>query len=254
MSGSLRVHIVTLFPTMFESWLQQGLVARAAERGIVEVDLVDLRPFGLGRHHVTDDYPFGGGAGMVMKPEPLFAAVESMRLPEGTPIILLSPRGRVLRQRVVEELAGLPELVLLSGHYEGVDERVREHLITDEISIGDYILSCGELPAMVLTDAVSRLQPGVLAEESTVEESFTSGLLEYPQYTRPAEFHGWRVPETLLSGHHAQIREWRRREALRSTVQRRPDLLAGAQLTPEERKAVTALTDIDTGMDTEAPR
>jgi tRNA (guanine37-N1)-methyltransferase len=226
----LRVHVVTLFPSMFGGWLQQGVVARACGAGLVELQFVDLRQFGVGRHRVTDDYPFGGGAGMVMKPEPLFAAVESIARSEGSPVVLLSPRGRVLTQRVVENLSQLDEITLIAGHYEGVDERVREHLATDEISIGDYVLSCGELAAMVVVDAVTRLRPGVLAEESPVEESFTSGILEYPQYTRPAQFRGWAVPDVLLSGHHAAIREWRRDEAVRLTAVRRPDLLEGKKM------------------------
>jgi tRNA (guanine37-N1)-methyltransferase len=254
MTVSLRVHIVTLFPSMFDSWLQQGLVARAIERGAVEVDIVDLRPFGVGRHHVTDDYPFGGGAGMVMKPEPLFASVESIERDASTPVILMSPRGRLLRQPIVEELAIESELVLVSGHYEGVDERVRAHLASDEISIGDYVLSCGELPAMVLTDAVCRLQSGVLARESTVEESFSSGLLEYPQYTRPAVFRDWEVPESLLSGHHAAIAAWRREQSLRLTAARRPDLLESVTLTEEERRNVARWADREPGIDIESSR
>jgi tRNA (guanine37-N1)-methyltransferase len=222
---ALRLHIVTLFPTMFESWQRQGLVARAIEAGAVDLELVDLRPFGVGRHHVTDDYPFGGGAGMVMKPEPLFAAVESLDRSQETPVILLSPRGRRLNQGIVEKLATHDELIFICGHYEGVDERVREHVVTDELSIGDYVLSCGELAAMVVCDAITRLRPGVLAEGSPVEESFSSGLLEYPQYTRPARFREWEVPPVLLSGHHGEIERWRREQAQRLTEERRPDLL-----------------------------
>jgi tRNA (guanine37-N1)-methyltransferase len=223
--SELRLRIVTLFPAMFESWRKQGLVARAVEAGAVDLELIDLRPFGVGRHHVTDDYPFGGGAGMVMKPEPLFAAVESLDRSEGTPIILLSPRGRTLTQRIVEDLAEVNDLIFVCGHYEGVDERVREQLVTDELSIGDYVLSCGELAAMVVCDAVTRLRPGVLAEGSPVEESFSSGLLEYPHYTRPARFRDWEVPPVLLSGHHAEIERWRRDQSRRLTAERRPDLL-----------------------------
>jgi tRNA (guanine37-N1)-methyltransferase len=195
------------------------------ERRLIQVELVDLRPFGIGRHQITDDYPFGGGAGMVMKPEPIFAAVESLALPAGVPVILLGPQGRPFKQAVAEELAQTQRVVLVCGHYEGVDERVREHLADDEVSIGDYVISSGELAAMVVTDAVVRLTPGVIAEQSTVEESFTGGLLEYPQYTRPADFRGWQVPEVLLSGHHAEIARWRREQALARTRARRPDLL-----------------------------
>ncbi len=222
--GPNRLTIVTLFPSMFESWLRQGVVARAVERGIVEVELVDLRPFGVGKHHVTDDYPFGGGAGMVLKPEPLFDAVESLALPTGTPITLLAPHGRTFTQSVAVELSARDRLVFIAGHYEGVDDRVRQHLVTDELSIGDYVISAGELAAMVVCDAVARLIPGALAPASTLEESFADGLLEYPQYTRPAVFRGWEVPPVLLSGHHALVAEWRRAEAERLTATRRPDL------------------------------
>jgi tRNA (guanine37-N1)-methyltransferase len=222
---SLRLTLVSLFPSMFTSWLQQGVVARAVERGLVSVDLVDLRQFGVGKHRITDDYPFGGGAGMVMKAEPLFDAVESLHLSEGTPVLLMSPRGRTFTQRTAEQLAGQKHLVLISGHYEGVDERVREHLVTGEISIGDYVLSAGELAAMVVSDAVTRLIPGVLATSSILEESFTSGLLEYPQYTRPAVYRGWEVPEVLLSGHHAGVRKWRQAQSEAITAELRPDLL-----------------------------
>jgi tRNA (guanine37-N1)-methyltransferase len=231
----LTVDIVSLFPHLFDSWLGQGVVSRAVARGIVRVRLVNLRAFGIGRHQVTDDYPFGGGAGMVMKPEPLFAAVESLEPASDTPIVLLSPRGRRFDQRCAEELAQRSRLILVGGHYEGVDERVLEHLVTDEISIGDYVLSGGELAAMVVCDAVVRLLPGALASQSTREESFRDGLLEYPHYTRPATFRGWSVPEVLLSGHHGEIARWRRLEALRSTFLRRPDLLHEESLTVEER-------------------
>lgn len=228
------VHIVSLFPHLFDCWLAQGVVSRAIERGIVHLSVLDLRPFGVGRHQITDDYPFGGGAGMVMKPEPLFAALESFDH-SGLPIVLLSPRGERLTQVVAGEMARLPGMVLLAGHYEGMDERVIQRWVTREISIGDYVLSAGELAAMVLTDAVVRLLPGALASESTEEESFNQGLLEYPQYTRPAEFRGMRVPDVLLSGHHGEVARWRRRQALLETARRRPDLLASLDLTEEER-------------------
>jgi tRNA (guanine37-N1)-methyltransferase len=234
----LRVSIVTLFPEIFSGWLGQGVVSRAVERGIAEVRLVDLRRFGVGRHQVTDDYPFGGGTGMVMKPEPLFSAVESLEVGGNAPIVLLSPRGRRFDQTVVEKLAGKPEMVLIAGHYEGVDERVREHLVTDEISIGDYVLSCGEIAAMVVTDAVVRLLPGALRAGAAEEESFAGGLLEYPQYTRPAVFRGWAAPPVLLSGHHAEVARWRREQALLTTATRRPDLLAGAVLSESDREAL----------------
>jgi tRNA (guanine37-N1)-methyltransferase len=222
----LNLALVSLFPSIFTSWLQQGVVARAVDRGLITVDLVDLRPFGVGKHRITDDYPFGGGAGMIMKPEPLFDAVESLSVPADTAIILMSPRGRQFTQRVAEQLARQKSIVLISGHYEGVDERVREHLVTDEISVGDYVLSAGELATMVVCDAISRLVPGVLAESSILEESFAAGLLEYPQYTRPAVYRGWEVPPVLLSGHHARVEAWRRAQAETITAALRPDLLS----------------------------
>lgn len=236
-TGILAVTIVTLFPPLFDGWLRQGLVSRAVARKLATVDLVDLRPFGIGRHLMTDDYPFGGGAGMVMKPEPMFAAVESLDLPANTPVILLGPRGRQFTQQIVRDLAALPHFMLLAGHYEGVDERIRSHLATDELSIGDYVLSNGELAAMVITDAVMRLLPGALAEGSAEEESFSpDGVLEYPHYTRPATFRSWAVPEILLSGHHGEIARWRRRQALLETYRRRPDLLPAARLVADERR------------------
>ena len=229
-AARLHIWLVSLFPSIFQGWLQQGVVARAVQRDILSVDLVDLRPFGVGKHRITDDYPFGGGAGMVMKPEPLFAAVESLHVAETTPIILLSPRGQKFTQRVAEELALETQLVLVSGHYEGVDERVCRHLITRELSIGDYVLSGGELASMVVCDAVARLVPGTIAETSVAEESFARGLLEYPHYTRPAVYRGWAVPPVLLSGHHAHIEQWRREQARLITDARRPDLLASEQI------------------------
>lgn len=238
----LTVHIVTLFPRLFASWLEQGVVSRAVERGLARIDLIDLRPFGIGPHHVTDDYPFGGGAGMVMKPEPLFAAVESLAV-EGAPVILLSPRGRCLDQSVARDLARRPRFVLLAGHYEGVDERVRRHLATDELSLGDYVLSAGELVAMVVVDAAVRLLPGAINATSTVEESFAEGLLEYPQYTRPADFRGWKVPEVLLSGHHGKVARWRRDQALVETARLRPDLFVRLGLSEDERLHVARLAD-----------
>ena len=232
----MRFHVLTLFPGMFESPFAEGIIKRAREKELVDLRLVDIRDFAHDRHRTVDDYQFGGGPGMLMKPEPLFEAVESVR-PDGagTPVILLSPQGRTLTQGVVEELAGLEEIVLICGRYEGVDERVRQHLATDEISIGDYVLGGGELAAMVVIEAVSRLAEGVVGSfESTQDDSFTTGLLQHPQYTRPAEFRGWEVPEVLRSGNHEEIARWRRREALRRTYRRRPDLLGSAPLTGED--------------------
>jgi len=241
----LTISIVTLFPSLFDSWLQQGVVARAIQAGIVTVRLVNLRVHGVGRHQITDDYPFGGGPGMVMKPEPFFEAIETLHYSPGMPVILLSPAGRTLDHAEAARLASLPEFALVAGHYEGVDERVREHLITDEISLGDYILSSGELAAMVVADVVVRLVPGTLAEGSTKEESFSDGVLEYPQYTRPATYHGWSVPEVLLSGHHAEITRWRRHQALLKTFISRPDLLAHADLSDEEKLLIETWREAD---------
>jgi tRNA (guanine37-N1)-methyltransferase len=235
----VRFDIFTLFPEMFRGPLDESILKRARERGLIEIELHNPRDVTTDRHHVVDDYPYGGGAGMVMKPEPIFAAVE--RVYVSGPIILLSPQGRLFTQEVVRELAREPRITLLCGHYEGVDERIREHLATDELSIGDFVLTGGELAAMVVVDAVARLLPGVLAPGSTEEESHTAGLLEYPQYTRPPEFRGWRVPDILLGGNHAAVARWRRKEALRRTRERRPDLLARAQLSALDQTLLAEL-------------
>ena len=242
----MRFHVLTLFPEMFANPLADSIIGRAQENGLIRIDLRNIRESAPGRHRIVDDYAFGGGPGMVMKPEPLFEAVESVRssasMGESTPVILMSPQGRPLTQGMVEELAQHDDLVLICGRYEGVDERVREHLATDEISIGDYVLSGGELPAMVLIDAVSRLVPGVVGSpESTQTGSFTDGLLQHPQYTRPPEFRGWGVPDVLLSGNHAEIARWRRQESLRRTFLVRPDLLESASLSDEDRRFVDSL-------------
>jgi tRNA (guanine37-N1)-methyltransferase len=217
------------------------MLGRARQRGIISVELTDIRDYTHDAHGTADDYQFGGGAGMVMKPEPIFEAVEAVlaSYPEdgrsGTPVILLSPQGQILDQKIVSELARCPTLVLVCGHYAGVDERVREHLITREISIGDYVLTGGELPAMVLIDAVSRFVPGVVgSQENVLEDSITSGLLQHPLYTRPAEYRGMAVPEILRSGNHAEIERWRRQQSLRKTLKLRPDLLEYADLTPTD--------------------
>ena len=235
----MRFDIFTLFPEMFRGPLDESILARARERGLLEVALHNPRDVTTDRHHIVDDYPYGGGAGMVMKPEPLFTAVEQAGVTGR--IILLSPQGRVFSQEIARELATEARITLICGHYEGVDERVREHLVTDEISLGDFVLTGGELAAMVLVDAVARLLPGVLAAGSTEEESHTAGLLEYPHYTRPADFRGWRVPEMLLSGNHAAIARWRRKESLGRTRARRPDLFALLELTPLDRKLLAEL-------------
>jgi len=235
----VRFDVLTLFPEMFSGPLPASLLGRAVEAGVIQVHVHNIRDYAEDRHQVVDDYTYGGGPGMLMKAEPLFKAVErvtALDSPEGR-VILLTPQGRLLNHDVAAELSREPRLILVCGHYEGVDERVREHLVDDEISIGDYVLSGGELPAMVVIEAVARRLPGVLGSETSLaEESHAQGLLEYPQYTRPAEFRGWTVPEVLLSGHHAQIAEWRRRQSILRTARRRPDLLARAALSEEERR------------------
>ena len=235
----MRFDIFTLFPEMLRGPLDESIIARASERGLVEICVWNPRDATTDRHHVVDDYPYGGGAGMVMKPDPIFTAVE--RVYQGGPIILMSPQGRVFTQAIARELAREPRITLLCGHYEGIDERVREHLCTDEISLGDFVLTGGELAALVIVDAVTRLLPGVLAPGSTEEESHTAGLLEYPHYTRPPEFRGWRVPDILLSGNHAAVARWRRKESLRRTRARRPDLLAALDFTKEDRKLLAEI-------------
>ena len=245
-TSPVRFHVLTIFPGMFSSPLAESIIARALDRGLVEIELHDLRERTHDRHRSVDDYAFGGGPGMVMKPEPLFEAVDSLRASsregDAVPVVLLTPQGRTLTQEIVEGLAQRSELVLICGRYEGVDERVRRHLVTEEISIGDYVLSGGELAAMVLIDAVARLVPGVVGSaESTQGGSFTTGLLQHPQYTRPAEFRGWKVPDVLMSGNHAEIVLWRRQESLRRTFHRRPDLLESADLSSEERRFIEDL-------------
>ncbi len=234
----MQIDILTLFPEMFEGPFSVGLFQKAVERDLVKVELHNFREQTHDRHNSVDDYPFGGGGGMLLKPEPIFETVE-MLLAEAAadvpsaekspPVILLTPQGRVFNQQIAAELARRPRIILICGRYEGVDERVREHLATDEISIGDYVLGGGELAAMVVVDAVTRLIPGVVGcEESAADDSHTTGLLEYPQYTRPSQFRDWAVPEVLLSGNHARIAEWRRQQSIDRTRQRRPELLERA--------------------------
>src|SRR5512147_1420317 len=221
----MRFDIFTLFPGIFEGPLQESMIKRAIEGGLLDVHLHNIRDYAVGRHQVTDDYPYGGGGGMVMKPEPVFAAVESvLSVGAASPIVLLTPQGRLFNQQVAFELAECDRVVLICGRYEGFDERIREHLATDEISIGDYVLTGGELAALVVLDAVIRLKPGALGDPTgAIDDSHASGLLEYPHYTRPPEFRGWQVPEILLSGDHARVDRWRREHALRRTWLRRPD-------------------------------
>jgi len=236
----MRFDIITIFPEIFIEVFDFGIVRRAVEAGLIEIHIHDLRDHTTDRHRQVDDRPFGGGAGMVMKPEPLFRAVETLtRDGLETPVALLSPQGRLFSQSVAEEYAQQPQLIMICGRYEGVDERVVEHLITDEVSIGDYVLSGGEIPAMVVVDAVTRLVPGALGcEESAERESFADGLLDHPQYTRPSEYRGLTPPEVLLSGNHAEIERWRRRKALEKTVRRRPDLIRNRRLSQDEQREV----------------
>jgi len=232
---------------MFQAPFSFGIFKRAIDNGLVSLNLHNIRDYAHDKHHTADDYPYGGGAGMVMLPGPVFEAVEAIKAgvekPDELPVILLSPQGRLFTQEVALELSRQPHLIFICGHYEGVDERVCQHLATDEISIGDYVLTGGEVPAMVVIDAVLRLLPGVLGSEaSPLEDSHAAGLLEYPQYTRPADFRGWKVPEVLLSGNHAEIARWRREQIIRRTLERRPDLLDKADLGIEDKKLVERLT------------
>jgi tRNA (guanine37-N1)-methyltransferase len=238
----VHIDVLTLFPEMFPSVFDLGIMKRAIDQKLVSIGVHNIRDHTHDKHHTADDYPYGGGAGMVLKPEPIFEAVEALEKKKDTPIILLSPQGRLFTQQVAQELANNSQLILICGHYEGVDERVREHLASDEISIGDYVLSGGELAAMVIIDSIFRLVPGVLgSEESPLEDSHVGGLLEYPQYTRPPEYRGWPVPEVLLSGNHAQINRWRREQAIRRTLARRPELLIKAELSSQEERLIERL-------------
>jgi tRNA (guanine37-N1)-methyltransferase len=236
----MRIDVVTIFPEMVDVPLRTSIVGRALESGIVDVGIHDLRDHGLGRHRTVDDEPYGGGAGMVMRPEPMFAAIEPLRA-AGAHVVLLDPAGERLTDRLARELAALPHLALVCGRYEGIDDRVRA-VVDREVSIGDYVLTGGELPALVLIDAVVRLLPGAIKEASHEGDSFASGLLEYPQYTRPETFRDLQVPPILRSGNHGEVDRWRRREALRRTHERRPELLDEAALTDEDRRFLDSLT------------
>ncbi len=244
----MRIDVLTTFPGMFPGVLEESILQRAQAAGIVTITVHDLRDYTTDRHRTTDDAPFGGGVGMVMKPEPFFRAVEAIRGPAPAEVILLAPQGQRFDQPLARELATRDHLLLLCGHYEGVDDRVRQGLATMTLSLGDYVLTGGELAALVVIDAVTRLLPGALgAEEGAHTDSFGDGLLEYPQYTRPAEFQGQPVPETLLSGHHEAIRRWRRKESLRLTRSLRPDLLAAATLTKEDHKLLREIEEEEQG-------
>jgi len=251
----MRFDILTLFPGLFDGVFNESIVRRAIDAGQVSVNLHNIRDYATDKHHVTDDTPYGGGGGMVMKPEPIVSAVEDVlgadlvRRQKETgqvevPVILLTPAGRLFSQAMAREFERYDQMVMICGRYEGVDERVSELVVTDEISIGDYVLSGGEIPAMVIVEAVTRLVPGVLGDmRAVIEDSHAHGLLEYPHYTRPAEFRGLRVPDILVSGHHAQVERWRREQALRRTLERRPDLMANADLSSTDLKFLTSLQD-----------
>ncbi|MCM3759425.1 tRNA (guanosine(37)-N1)-methyltransferase TrmD [Alkalihalobacillus oceani] len=235
----MKIDVLSLFPEMFTGVVNTSILKQAQEREAVKIQVVDFRTYADNKHRKVDDYPYGGGAGMVLSPQPLFDAVDALKRESGTKprVILLCPQGERYSQQKAEELAAEEHLILLCGHYEGYDERIREHLVTDEISIGDYVLTGGELGAMVLIDSVARLLPGVLGnEESAVTDSFSTGLLEHPHYTRPADFRGMKVPDVLLSGHHKNIEEWREKEALRRTWERRPDLLEQETLSEKQQR------------------
>jgi tRNA (guanine37-N1)-methyltransferase len=248
----MQFEIFTLLPEVFPPYLESSILKRAAQRGLINIRIHNIRDYTHDKHHTTDDTPYGGGGGMVMKPEPVFEAIETVlglapRLAPtepnpNIPIILLTPQGRVFHQRIAEELSGHERIALLCGRYEGVDERIREHLVTDEISIGDYVLTGGELPAMILIDAVSRLLPGVLGDPTGAEDdSHSMGLLEYPHYTKPPEYRGWKVPDILASGNHAKIEQWRREQALSRTFSKRPDMLEKAELSDKDLKFIKGL-------------
>ena len=254
----MQFEVFTLLPEVFPSYLETSILKRARDRGLINVRVHNIRDYTHDKHHMTDDTPYGGGGGMVMKPEPVFEAIESVlgrldyaqdaspQTPPASvsniPIILLTPQGRVFNQTIAKELSAHPHIALLCGRYEGIDERIREHLVTDEISIGDYVLTGGEIPALILIDAISRLLPNVLGDPTGAEDdSHAMGLLEYPHYTRPPEFRGWQAPEVLLSGDHAKIDKWRRQQALERTFKKRPDMLEKAELTKEDLKFIEKL-------------
>lgn len=241
----MNIDILTLFPEMFSGPFDASMIKRAREKGIININLINIRDFSQNKHHTVDDTPFGGGAGMVMAPEPVFTCLDHLRELRGGDlgrVVMMCPQGETFTQSLAKELAVSENLVFLCGHYEGIDERVRERLVTDEVSIGDYVLTGGELPAMVVVDAVARMIPGVLGEAASAEDdSFYHGLLEYPHYTKPREYRGMAVPEVLLSGHHENIRKWRRRQSILRTLERRPELLEQAALNQEDKVVIKEL-------------
>ena len=241
----MQFDVFTLLPDVFPPYLNSSILQRARQHGLIDVRVHNIRDFATDKHHVTDDEPYGGGGGMVMKVEPVFAAVEGiLGIPARCPVIMLTPQGRVFNQKLAFELVQHPHIALLCGRYEGIDERIREHLVTEEISIGDYVLTGGELPALILIDALSRLLPGVLGDpDGAMDDSHATGLLEYPHYTRPPEYRGWGVPEILISGDHAKIEKWRREQSLRRTLKRRPDLLENASLSDTDRKVLKKILE-----------
>ncbi len=249
----MNIEILTLFPQMFESPFSASIIKRAVERDLLQINTVNIRDYSRNKHHTVDDTPFGGGAGMVMGPEPLFECLDSLREKHGDKlgrVIMMCPQGEPFTQEYAKELAGEENLVIVCGHYEGIDERVRETLITDEITIGDYVLTGGELPAMVVVDAVARMIPGVLGEAASAEEdSFYNGLLEHPHYTKPRDYRGMEVPEVLLSGHHEKIRTWRRRQSLLRTLERRPELLRSVELHKEDKLVLLELLHLLRSLD-----
>jgi tRNA (guanine37-N1)-methyltransferase len=252
----MQFDVFTILPEVFPTYLDTSILKKARDRGLIDVRVHNIREYAHDKHHTTDDTPYGGGGGMVMKPEPIFEAIESVlgfAVPssqpgsvadarQGNPIVLLTPQGRVFTQKVAEELSRYEQIALLCGRYEGIDERIREYLVTDEISVGDYVLTGGELPALLLIDAVSRLIPGVLGDPTGAQDdSHAMGLLEYPHYTKPSEFRGWKVPDVLLSGDHGRIEQWRREQALTRTFHKRPDMLEKAELSEKDMKFVEGL-------------
>ena len=243
----MQFDVLTIFPGMFEGFLTESMIGRAVQRSLFSVNVHNIRDYAIDKHHMTDDTPYGGGGGMVMKPEPIFAAAEAVRLPDAVRparVVLLTPQGRLFGHALARELSQETQVMLICGRYEGIDERVREHLATDEVSIGDYVITGGELAAAVIIDAVGRMIPGALGDPAaTYKDSHADGLLEYPQYTRPAEFRGWRVPEILVSGDHPKVDRWRREQALLRTLRWRPELLAKVDLGAEDRRFLASLEE-----------